>query len=134
VLSGVVRDVTSGRPVPGARVRVGWQKVDRVRPVVQARDHWIEVSANAEGRYTACGVPIDEEIRVIASFLDRKSDEAETSFSKESHQVLDLGIELRAGLLAGRGEVTVRSTEYGAQGIQGVLVERGSSDRIRPRW
>jgi hypothetical protein len=89
------------------------------------------VSANAEGRYTACGVPIDEEIRVIASFLDRKSDEAETSFSKESHQVLDLGIELRAGLLAGRGEVTVRSTEYGAQGIQGVLVERGSSDRIR---
>jgi hypothetical protein len=131
VVAGVVTDRTSGQPVPGARVRVAWQEVERMEPVVQAKEHWFEVVADHDGRYMACGVPVDESVRIRASFLQTSGDNVEAAFAEESYRVLDLEIELPPGLFAGQGGATVRSREYGAQGVQGVLIERESGSRIR---
>jgi hypothetical protein len=131
VLTGTVTDRTSGRPVPGARVRVEWQEVERMRPMVQARPHFLEVRADHDGRYTACGIPVDEAISVVASFLDTSGDEAATAFPEESLQSLDLTISLPAGLFDAPTGVAVLSSEYGAQGVQGTLVESGSDAPIR---
>jgi hypothetical protein len=131
VVAGAVTDRTSGQPVPGARVRVAWQEVERMEPVVQAKEHWFEVVADHDGRYMACGVPVDESVRIRASFLQTSGDNVEAAFAEESYRVLDLEIELPPGLIAGQGDATVRSREYGAQGVQGVLIERESGSRIR---
>ncbi|MCJ7628586.1 MAG: carboxypeptidase regulatory-like domain-containing protein, partial [Longimicrobiales bacterium] len=131
VLSGTVRDRTSGEPVPGAMVRVDWQEVHRVDPVLRATDEWIEVQATAEGYYTACGIPLDELFQIQASFLDLRGDLVEDIFQTEEHRLLDLGIDLPEGILTDRNAGVRLIEEYGAQGVQGVLVEPESGDPVR---
>ena len=131
VLSGIVTDLASGRRLPGARVRLEWQEVERVEPVVRALNQWSDVGTDADGRYTACALPVDKSIRISASFLDHEGDTAETSFAAATHGVVDLAIELPPGLLARPGVVSDVLREFGAQGVQGVLVDRESGHRIR---
>ncbi|HZD05539.1 MAG TPA: carboxypeptidase regulatory-like domain-containing protein, partial [Longimicrobiales bacterium] len=132
VLSGLVRDRTSGAPIPGATVRLEWQDVQRTEPVVQATDRFFEVRTDARGRYTACGVPLDEAVHVQASFLQSRGDVMEVGFDVEESRTLDLDIELAAGLLSSRTEVRTGPVEVmGAQGVQGVLLDPQSGDPIR---
>jgi hypothetical protein len=124
VLSGTVRDATTGEPVPGATVRVEWQEVEATEPVVRASDRWFEVRTDEEGRYTACGVPLDEAVRVRASFLGVDGAAAEVGFDAVAHSALDLEIELPPGFLSpGSGQSVA---VVGAQGVQGVLVDAGT--------
>jgi len=112
-------------------VRVEWQEVESVQPVVRAQDKWLEVTTDKEGRYVACGAPTDERITVHASFLEWESESVEQGFSEEERQVLDMAIDLPPGLLSD-GPRAVSSVEaYGAQGVQGTLVEPGSGEPVR---
>ncbi len=129
VLTGIITDGTSGKPIPGAKVRVEWQGVEGLEPVVSATDHWLEVSADGEGRYVACGIPLDEAVQVRASFLDWKSPMVPQGFTAEERRILDLAIDLPLGLLSDGSRATREA--YGAQGVQGVLVEPGSGNPIR---
>ena len=131
VLTGFVRDRAGGEGLPGARVRLEWQEVLRIDPAAQATDRWLEVFANAEGRYTACGVPLDESVAVSASLLRNTSEVREVGFTREELRNLDLEIELPAGLFSTRTELEGWVEEYGTQGVQGTLVEPGSGDPVR---
>lgn len=126
VLSGVVSDRTRGAPIPGATVRVEWQEVDATRSAVRGRDRWFEVRTDEEGRYTACGVPVDEAVKVRPTFLTYRGAVAETGFAEATHQVLNLEIALPADSRA-----TGAVTEIGLQGIQGTLLERESGEHVR---
>jgi hypothetical protein len=52
-------------------------------------------------------------------------------FAEAAHRALDLTIDLPAAVAAARSEVAGRAMEYGAQGIQGILTERGSGSRVQ---
>jgi len=131
VLTGSVRDRTSGKSVPGAWVRVEWQEVLAVNPTDGASDRFIEVPTDAEGHYTACGIPLNELIRVQASFLEIESKAAELEVPKEILWIEDLEIELPAGFFSARTGAQAFVEEIGAQGVQGVLVEPESGRPIR---
>jgi hypothetical protein len=131
VLSGMVSDRTRGMPIPGATVRIEWQEVERMTPPVRATTQWFDVLTDENGRYTACTIPIDETVRIRASLLTYRSDPAEVEFAEAAHRALDLTIDLPAAVAAARSEVAGRAMEYGAQGIQGILTERGSGSRVQ---
>ncbi len=131
VLTGTVKDRTSGKPVPGAWVRVEWQEIIAVNPTVRASEGFIEVPTDADGHYTACGVPLNELIHIQASFLGSESKVAQLEFSEEELWVEDLEIELPAGFFSARTGAQAFIEEIGAQGVQGVLKEPESGDPIR---
>ena len=131
VLSGTVTDQASGEPVPGARVRVAWLEVNRVEPMLQATDRWFEVGTDTKGRYIACGIPVDKSIQIRASLLKSEGTVTEVSFAEETYQTANLVIELPAVLSAGAAETSTLAGESGAHGLQGVLVEHESGNRIR---
>ena len=130
-LTGTVTDAASGAPIPGARVRMEWQEVESVEPVVRAQDRWLEVRTDGEGRYVACGVPTDEVITVRASFLEWESEAVEQGFSEEERRVLDVAMDLPPGLLSDGPRAVGSGEAYGAQGVQGTLVEPGSGEPVR---
>lgn len=136
VLSGVVRTRNLREPVPGASIRVEWQSVLRLEPIVQARDRWLEVQADEEGRYTVCGLPVDEAVRVQAFFLNERSDIAEVAFADDAddsgHRVLDLEIDLPATLLASDAARDSAGTDApGDQGVQGRVLDLDSGRPVR---
>ncbi len=123
VLTGTVRDGTSGRLLPGAAVRVQWQKVVSLEPRVRATDRWFEAITDGEGRYIACGIPLDEVVQVQASFLDWRSPVAELALPVVERRILDLAIALPPGLLSDGLRMEGRVADEGGQGVQGVLLE-----------
>lgn len=131
VLTGAVTDAASGAPIPGATVRVEWQEVESVEPLVRARDRWLEARTDEEGRYVACGIPTDERITVRASFLEWESAATEEAFPAEERRVLDVAVELPPGLLREGPRASGAVEAYGAQGVQGTLVEPGSREPVR---
>jgi hypothetical protein len=131
VLSGFVRNSATGEPIPGARVRLEWQEVTRTDPVVQATDRFMEVWTNAEGRYTACGVPLDEAIFVTASLMERASEAVEVGFTEEELRVQDLEIGFPPGVFSTRTELQGWIEEYGVQGVQGILTDPESGNPVR---
>jgi hypothetical protein len=130
-LAGAVRDRRSGEAIPGATVRFEWQEIVATLPNVKAMNRWFEVSTNGEGRYTACGVPLDEAILVRASFLEMRSDTVHLRFLEETYRTLDLGIDLPPGLLSARTEALGLQEGVGVQGVQGVLVDPTSGGPVR---
>lgn len=131
VLTGFVRDRASGEPIPAASVRFEWQEIVGMIPNVRALNQWFEVATNGEGRYTACGVPLDEAIVVQASFLEMESDTAHLRFLEEEYRVVDFDIGLPPGFLSARtGALTLREG-VGVQGVQGVLIDPESGSPIR---
>lgn len=132
VLSGVVRDRSSGEAIPGASVRVEWQEVEAVQPIVRSRNRWLEVRADEEGRYTACGVPVDEAVRVRAAFLTRRGEPVELAFAEPAHRAIDLEIGLPPGALAdaATGASGDPARSGGAQGVQGRVLEHDSGRPI----
>ncbi len=131
VLTGTVRDGTSGRLIPGAAVRVQWQQVVSLEPRVRATERWFEAITDGEGEYVACGIPLDELVQVQASFLDWRSPVARVAFPVVERRIVDLAIDLPPGLLSDGSRMAGRVVEEGAQGVQGVLVEPGTGAPIR---
>lgn len=131
VVSGTVIDRSSGKPIPGAMVRVEWQEGERSSSAERPAAGRIDVQASAEGSYTACGIPLGAPFQIQASFLDQTSLVVRGEFEAEEHRLLDLGIDLPARILAGRTADAQAVEEYGAQGVQGVLVEPESGDPVR---
>jgi hypothetical protein len=127
-LSGRVSNLASGDAIPGAMIRLEWQDIERTRPILQAREQWLEVAADAEGRYTACGVPIDRVVRIRASLLTYQGSVTEVSFADASHRAVDLEIDLPPAAVSAAGAST---TAFGAQGLQGVLLDRETGSPVR---
>ena len=130
VVSGMVTDRTRGASIPGATVRVQWQEVETAGTRVQARNEWLDVTTDEDGRYVVCGVPIDELVHVHASILTYRGDSVEVDFETPAHRSLDLQIDLPAAVAARTG-IAARERATGAQGIQGVLLERETGTRVR---
>ncbi|HEX6309268.1 MAG TPA: carboxypeptidase regulatory-like domain-containing protein [Longimicrobiales bacterium] len=124
VVSGVVTDRSRGQPIPGATVRVQWQEVERMQPAVQARDHWFEVRTDTAGRYTACGIPVDEAVTIRAALLTRSSAPARVAFARPEHRAVDLTIDLPVTVDGSGAEVAPERS--GFQGVQGILTDRAS--------
>lgn len=131
VLAGVVRDWRTGEVIPGVSVRIQWQETSPATPDPGPRKRWFEVSTNGEGRYTACGIPLDEAITVQASFLEIRSDTAHLRIIEEEYRVLDLHLDLPPGLLSTRTEALILKEGMGVQGVQGVLLDPQSGNPIR---
>lgn len=131
VLTGVVREQRSGESIPGASVRLEWQEILATIPTVRARERWFEVSTDGDGRYTACGVPVDEALVVQASFLGIRGDTAHLRFLQEDFRVKDLEVELPPGLLSSREEALTLKEGVGVQGVQGVLLDRRTGEPVR---
>ena len=127
-LSGTVTDGVRGGPVPGARVRMEWQEVTHA-PVPRAVNRWLEVGTDSNGRYTACGVPIDQSIRIRAILLKSEGPVVETRFLEAAHQPLDLMIALPAVAAVGTDDAGISARRF-AQGVQGTIVDRESGDPI----
>lgn len=119
VVWGVVRS-SAGDLVPGAGVHLEWGEGERM-----------EVGADEQARYTACGVPVDRPLRVRASFLGQSGQARDLVAGAEAHR-LDLEIPFAPGVLTvGRDTVSDEATDRrGSQGVQGRLVELGGSRYI----
>ncbi|HEX6135387.1 MAG TPA: carboxypeptidase regulatory-like domain-containing protein, partial [Longimicrobiales bacterium] len=128
VVSGIVSDRRRGGPVPGATVRVQWQQVERMQPVVQARDRWFEVRTDTAGRYIACGVPVDEVVTIRASLLARSGAAAQVSFARPEHGTVNLTVELP---VAGAAATVTAGERSGSQGVQGILTDHESGGPVR---
>jgi hypothetical protein len=131
VVSGVVRDQATGEPLPGARIRVEWQEVQQLEPILQAKNRWFEVRTDREGFYTACGIPVDTPVRIRASLLTSQERVEEVSFTENAHRV-DLELRFAPGVLT-VGWDTVFDEDRdrrGGQGVQGRLVELGGGRHI----
>jgi hypothetical protein len=64
LLLGSVRDVRTGAPRADATVRAEWITVGDARSVADARSEWREVSADAQGAYAMCDLPVRDAARV----------------------------------------------------------------------
>lgn len=133
VLSGVVRDKSSGEVIPGATVRLDWTEVTRQgagRIGAQAR--WLEIDTDGEGRFLVCSLPSEELVVVEASFLGQESDTVHVRVQEDSYTVVDLEIELPPGMLRGGEAPSAPLGEgSGTQGVQGFLLDQRSGTPIR---
>jgi Carboxypeptidase regulatory-like domain len=130
-VSGVVADAGLGEPIPGATVRVEWQEVERTRPRIVARNRWFEVRTDAHGRYTACGIPVDEDVTIRAVMLTYASEPAQVRFAEPAHRPVDLTIALPHGASASEPRANVSGSERSTQGIQGELIDVASGEPVR---
>jgi hypothetical protein len=131
VVAGLVSDQRSGEPVPRASVRFDWQEITEVMPLPRALNRWFQVETDGNGRYTACGVPLDEAIVVQASFLGQESDTAHVRFLEEDFRILDLEMELAPGFLSSSNEAPAITEGVGIQGIQGFVREPEQGEPVR---
>lgn len=131
VLAGLVSEERSGEPIPRASVRFDWQEVIEVIPLPRAQNRWFQVQTDGNGRYTACGIPLDEAIVVQASFLGRESDTAHVRFLEEDYRILDLEMELAPGFLSSSTEAPTVSEGTGIQGLQGIVREPETGEPVR---
>lgn len=131
VITGVVRDRTSGEPVPRATVRLRWQEIVGVTRVEGARNAWLEVPTQADGRFSTCEIPVEELIIVEAEFLDQRSDTVHVRVPRDAYRVVDLEIDLPAGMLATRTGATGSTGSVGIQGVQGYLIDPESREPVR---
>ncbi len=131
VLSGSVRDPVSGEPIAGATVRVEWQEVQALEPVTRATDRWLEIVTDADGRYTACGIPSGELVQIQASFLDWRGPAVRQDLHEGKQGIVNLEVELPPNFFTPREEAPVLMEERGTQGVQGRLVEPETGDPIR---
>jgi hypothetical protein len=71
VVHGIVRDGVAGSPLPGARVTVRWDGPG----TAGARDaNLLRVDADENGRYRACGLPVDTDVTVQGATGTRSSE------------------------------------------------------------
>lgn len=63
---GLVRAATDGRPLPGASVTVRWLELVLQDNRLHATTREVAASADADGRFVACGVPSDVELEMQA--------------------------------------------------------------------
>lgn len=95
VLTGQVVDEETGRPVSSAEVRVWWEGYE-ISPgggIVVEQGRQAEAVTDAQGRYTICGVPAEEEIAVRATHLGRLGRVVVTRLREGAFAVLDLEID-----------------------------------------
>jgi len=130
VLAGFVKDEDTGEPIPGASVRFEWQEVVGTIPTVRALNQWFEVQADGEGRYTACGVPLDEALVVRASLLGRESDTLHLRFMEERFQTADFLIRLPSDPTFQSASARISGSDTGIQGVQGTVVDPESGQPI----
>ncbi len=130
VLAGTVRDRTSGKPVPGATVRVDWQVVAKVEPYIQTFDRWIEARSDADGHYVACGIQPDELLDVRAGLGDLRGNPVKARFAEAGYQRLDLELDLPSALRI-TPDPSPASGATITQGVQGLLLDRVSGAPVR---
>jgi hypothetical protein len=131
VVTGVVRDRSSGEVIPQVTVSLHWQEIVGVTRAVGTRDVWIEATTTVEGRYTTCRAPAEELVIVQAAFLDRQSDTVHVRVPEDTYTVVDLEIDLPPGMLRSGAGTAAPTGGVGVQGVQGYLIESGSGEPVR---
>lgn len=92
VVTGMVRDASTGEPIPEATVRLRWLEIPGGTSLSGARDAWVESVTDGQGRYSVCGLPTETRIIVQATFLDEQGDSIEVHLPEDSFTVVDLEI------------------------------------------
>lgn len=117
VVTGEVRDLKNGDPIPGADVRLEWEGAqDRIGGVYRTREHWFTTQTNEAGRYRACGIPLDEVIEVQASFSGRDSKIVRLRAPEADFEAVNLELDLGPGTASDH-------PESGGEQVSGASVE-----------
>jgi hypothetical protein len=95
-VTGVARDAR-GRPARDATVRISWHRGSTIGARTTFREEWIEVAADAQGRFALCGVPTGTQLLLAARQRD--------------------GVRMRERLRLERAEALHREVALGAQDL-----------------
>jgi hypothetical protein len=79
----------------------------------------METATNPAGWYTACGVPTDVELEVVAEFLDRGADTLYADLRAGDSRRLDFRLGLPSALLPTVTNADAATAGEGTQGVQG---------------
>lgn len=128
-LVGEVRSAGNEDPIPAARIQITWRPpgadpargMPITRPDVYSFGDRIglETATNPAGWYTACGVPADVELEVVAEFLDRGADTLYAQLRAGDSRRLDFHLGLPAALLTTVTAADAVTAGEGTQGVQG---------------
>jgi len=132
-LVGEVRSATSEDPIPAARIQVTWRPpgVDPSRGIPITRPDvysfgdriGVETATNPEGWYTACGVPANIELEVVAEFLDRGADTLYAELRPGGSRRLDFQLGLPPALITTVTSADAVTAGEGTQGVQGRIFD-----------
>lgn len=92
VVTGLVLDQGTGRPIPQATVRVAWQVITGVGGRMKGEDMTLDITTNGEGRFTACSVPAETLLDIQARIGERESEIVQLRVERDSHTVLILEV------------------------------------------
>jgi hypothetical protein len=131
-LVGTVRKAGSEDPIPRAAVTISWDTlVDRSRvdlrfdyTITETRDYGFDYAiTDIDGRYFFCGLPPETELKVSASFLEYLGDTLRVQGEIDSHEVLNLNVQLPPDVLTYRTSTAGLYPAGERQGIQGRVVD-----------
>jgi hypothetical protein len=97
VVVGVVREVPSGRPLPGAEIFMSWQEVRSNPGGLAAKDWRASGRTDESGSYAVCGLPLDRSIRVLGRSNSREGSPVYLRFLDRGVSVGNRGAQLFRG-------------------------------------
>ncbi|MFH1762681.1 MAG: carboxypeptidase regulatory-like domain-containing protein [Gemmatimonadota bacterium] len=91
VVIGYVRERDTEVPVEGATVTVTWSIFEqRGAGSFVERRHGLQATSDATGRYSACGVPLDTTLHILATHLGRETETVQLQAEKDGYTVVHL--------------------------------------------
>lgn len=139
-LVGEVRSHGTGSPIPAARVQVTWETPPsgtRESSLLDRPDVYsfgdrlgVETATNPAGWYTACGVPSDLDLEVVAEFLDRGTDTLFARLAVGDSRRLDFELGVPAPWLTTVTLADGVTAGEGTQGVQGRVRDKETDQPV----
>lgn len=122
VISGLVLEPVSGRPIPEASVSLSWQAVSREGGRLTGDNMLIETTTDDDGRFTVCNTPTNELVEIQARAGRGRSDVLEYRVQKDSYTTI--GIEVDPTPDAAASDATnPAESPVGARTVRGQVVD-----------
>ena len=97
-LLGTARDAITGTPMAGVTIRVTWSSFQAPGGLQTLREvqEGAEYQTDSEGRYVACGVPVDQTLSVSAAFMNRETQTLQIQARAGRPTVADFSLKYRS--------------------------------------
>lgn len=122
VITGLVLDTETGRPIPGASVSLSWQVVSGTSAGLRGDDMIMETTVDDHGRFTVCNTPAEELLKVQANAAGGRSDVLEFRVEKDSYTTIGLEVNPAPGASVSEGGAP-SPADVGARTVRGQVLD-----------